>query len=62
MSFAVWYSTAMLSILAVLWLQERFRVGSLLANLVYDLLLTAWCAMMRHTGDPIYSYRARRYR
>lgn len=62
MSFAVWYSSAMLTILVALWLQERFGVGSWLANLTYDLLLTAWCAMMRHTGDPIYRYRARRYR
>lgn len=62
MEVAMWYSVSMLVMLAGLWLQERFKLGDWLINLVFDLVLSAWCAMMRHTGDPIYRYRGRRYR
>lgn len=62
MNFALWYGSSMLVILVGLWLQEQFKIGDWIVNLVYDLILSIWCVMMRHTGDPIYRYRGRRYR
>lgn len=59
---AIAYLWTMAVLLGSVMVEEQWKVGTWLANLVYDLMLKAWCAMMRHTGDPIYTYQPRRYR
>lgn len=62
MQIAVWYLETMAVLLAFVMAEEHWKVGTRVANLLYDLILQAWCAMMRHTGDPIYTYQPKRYR
>lgn len=62
MEVAVIYIELMAFFLASLLAEEHWKVFSRLLNLGYDSVLWCWCAMMRHSGDPIYTYRARRYR
>lgn len=62
MDVALWYMGLMAIYLIALWLNEMTGWYGKLGNLCWDLLLSAWCAMMRHTGDPAYTYQPRRYR
>lgn len=62
MDVALWYMGLMAIYLIALWLNEMTGWYGKLVNLSWDLLLSAWCAMMRHTGDPAYTYQPRRYR
>lgn len=62
MQVAIYYLWTMAALLASVLVEEKWKVFTALANICYDLLLTCWCAMMRHTGDPIYTYQPKRYR
>lgn len=55
------YVELMVVYVAGIYAHERWNIFSKIANLAWDLVLAAWCAMMRHTGDPVYTYKARRY-
>lgn len=58
MQIAYGYMGLMLLMILGLWAQERWGVGSI----ILELLGMCWIAMMRHTGDPRYTHKARRYR
>lgn len=62
MQVALWYMEVNLVFLIMLWVEERTKIFSVAADKAYDKLLEVWCRMMRHTGDPIYTYQPRRYR
>lgn len=61
MQVAVWFIEAMAVFIAGLYAQERWNIFGWLANWAWDQILAVYCAMMRHTGDPAYTYKARRY-
>lgn len=50
--------------LVLIWtfLQERWKLGTLLGDYTLHLVGMCWIAMMRHTGDPRYCHTPRRYR
>ena len=62
MEEALWFIWLMALGLMSLLAQEQWAIYTRLANFAYDTVLAWWCMMMRHTGDPIYTYQARRYR
>lgn len=61
MQIAIWYLEAMAVFIAGLYAQERWHIFGWLANWAWDQVLAVWCAMMRHTGDPAYTYKPQRY-
>lgn len=62
MQVALWYSGIMLLMLAALWVQERWKTWTWVWNVGLHLVGVVWIAMMRHTGNPVYTHKARRYR
>lgn len=52
----------MILIVAGLWLEENWKVGSTALAYVVHFIGMCNIAMMRHTGNPRYTHRARRYR
>lgn len=59
MEVAKWFIVAMGAVVLAAWIEEQWKVGTWVNNQFQNLLERTWCAMMRHTGDPIYRYRAR---
>lgn len=62
MQVAIWYLETMAFFLASVMVEEKWKVYTKLMNVLYDQLLKMWCMMMRHTGNPIYTYQPKRYR
>lgn len=52
----------MILLLLALWAEENWKVGTLIRDYTIHFIGLCWIAMMRHTGDPRYTHRARRYR
>jgi hypothetical protein len=57
-AFVVMMAVYLMGLLA----EEQWKVFTRLTNMIYDGLLACWCMMMRHTGNPIYRYKGRRFR
>lgn len=62
MQVALWYWEVMLVFLVSLWVEERWKMFSWIADKSWDGMLAVWCRMMAHTGDPIYQYKGRRFK
>lgn len=56
-----WYYGISALHLVGIWLQQRYRIFNKIAEAAWDGILWCWSAMMRHTGDPAYTYKPRRY-
>lgn len=62
MQVAGWTAAAMALVVIVAHVEYQTKVFTWLGAVALHIWGKAWCAMMRHTGDPVYTHKGRRYR
>lgn len=62
MDVVIPYFAALSLVILASWLQERWKLGTLIRDHALHAAGKCWIMMMRHTGDPRYTHQARRYR
>ena len=62
MDVVIPYFVALAALLLASWLQERWKLGTLIWDHTVHFGGMCYLAAMRHTGQSRYTYKARRYR